>query len=130
MVHILAPISAGELVDKITILRIKQEKISVAAARANIERELDELLRIRADASLGVSAVAVLEEELLQVNRQLWDIENELRAREHDHDFGTRFIALARSVYRLNDRRNLLKKQANALTGSVIVEEKSYAAYD
>jgi hypothetical protein len=130
MVHILAPISAGELIDKITILRIKREKVPGAAARANVERELDQLLHIRAAGSLGTSAIAVLEAELFQINGKLWDVEDNLRALERDHDFGTAFIALARSVYRLNDRRNLLKKQVNELTGSVIVEEKSYPVYD
>jgi uncharacterized protein DUF6165 len=130
MVQILAPISAGELIDKITILRIKREEIIGAVAQGNVERELHQLLQIRAGARFGTSAIAPLEEELFRTNRQLWDVENELRALEQDHNFGASFVELARSVYRLNDRRNSLKKQVNELTGSAIVEEKSYPAYD
>ena len=130
MVDILAPISVGELIDKITILRIKRERIRGAPAQANIERELDHLTEIRARASLDMADLAVLEEELFQVNGRLWDVEDELRALEQNGNFGERFIDLARSVYRLNDRRSLLKRQINTVTGSVIVEEKSYPAYE
>jgi len=130
MVDILAPISVGELIDKIAILRIKRERIHAAAARANIEREFDRLVEIRARASLDAADLAVLEEELFQVNGRLWDVEDELRALERNGNFGQRFIELARSVYRLNDRRSMLKRQVNAVTGSAIVEEKSYPAYE
>jgi hypothetical protein len=126
MVDILAPISVGELIDRITILRIKREKIGAAPARANIERELDLLVEIRARSSLGTSSFAVLEEELFQVNGQLWEIEGELRGLEQENNFGSRFVELARSVYRLNDRRSVLKRRINEVTGSTIVEEKSY----
>jgi Family of unknown function (DUF6165) len=74
--------------------------------------------------------LAVLEEELFQVNGRLWDVEDELRALEQGGNFGELFVELARSVYRLNDRRSLLKRQINTVTGSVIVEEKSYPAYE
>jgi hypothetical protein len=130
MVDILAPISVGELIDKITILRIKRERIRAAPAQANIQRELDGLLEIRARASLNASDLAVLEDELFQVNGRLWDIEDELRALEQNGNFGEGFIELARSVYRLNDRRSELKRRINTVTGSAIVEEKSYTAYD
>jgi hypothetical protein len=130
MVDILAPISVGELIDKITILRIKRERIRAAPAQANIEHELDRLLEIRAGASLDVAGLAVLEDELLQVNGRLWDVEDELRALERNRNFGERFIDLARSVYRLNDRRSVLKRRINEVTGSGIVEEKSYPAYE
>jgi Family of unknown function (DUF6165) len=75
-------------------------------------------------------ALALLEEELFQVNGRLWDVEDELRALEQNGNFGERFVDLARSVYRLNDRRALLKRQINTVTGSGIVEEKSYPAYE
>ena len=130
MVDILAPISVGELIDKITILRIKRERIHAAPARANVESELDRLLEIRARASLDRADLAGLEDELFQVNGRLWDVEDELRALEQNGDFGKRFIELARSVYRLNDRRSGLKRRINTITGSAIVEEKSHPAYE
>ena len=130
MVDILAPISVGELIDKITILRIKRERIRAAPAQANVGRELDRLLEIRARASLDRAELAGLEDELFQVNGSLWDIEDELRALEQSGEFGERFIELARSVYRLNDQRSRLKRRINTVTGSAIVEEKSYPAYE
>src|SRR5262249_49284864 len=125
MVDILAPISVGELIDKITILRIKRERIRAAPAQANVEHELRRLLEIRARASLDLADLAGLEEELFQVNGRLWDVEDELRALEQNGQFGDRFVELARSVYRLNDQRSVLKRRINTVTGSAIVEEKS-----
>jgi hypothetical protein len=130
MVDILAPISVGELIDKITILRIKRERIRAAPARANIDRELDRLREIRAGSSLDLADLAALEEELFRVNGRLWDVEDEVRSLEQSGDFGERFIELARSVYGLNDQRSMLKRRINEVTGSVIVEEKSYPAYE
>jgi len=130
MVDILAPISVGELIDKITILRIKRERIPAAAAQANIERELHRLLEIRARAPLVTGELAALEEQLFQVNGRLWDVEDALRGLEQEDNFGMHFIELARSVYRLNDQRSMLKRKINEATGSAIVEEKSYAAYE
>lgn len=130
MVDILAPISVGELIDKVTILRIKRERITAPDARANIERELDRLLEIRTRSALDRPDISALEEQLLGVNRRLWDIEDEIRGLEHDHDFGDNFIDLARSIYRLNDQRSRLKRQINEVTGSAIVEEKSYRTYE
>jgi len=130
MVDILAPISVGELIDKITILRIKRERIRDAAAQANIRHELDRLLEIRARARLERSHLADLEEQLFQVNCRLWDVEEKLRGRERDNNFSEQFIELARSVYRLNDRRSMLKRRINDVSGSAIVEEKSYPAYE
>ena len=130
MVDILAPISVGELIDKITILRIKRERIRAAPAQANVEHELGRLLEIRARASLDLAELAGLEDELFRVNGRLWDVEDELRALERNGNFGERFIELARSVYRLNDRRSALKRRINAVTGSAVVEEKSYPVYE
>ena len=130
MVDILAPISVGELIDKITILRIKRERIRAASAQANIDRELDRLLEIRAGASLDRAELAALEEELFRVNGRLWDVEDEVRSLEQRGDFRERFIELARSVYRLNDQRSVLKRRINEVTGSTIVEEKSYPTYE
>jgi len=130
MVDILAPISVGELIDKITILRIKRERIRAAPAQANVEHELDRLIEIRARASLDLANLAGLEHELFQVNGRLWDVEDELRALEQNGNFGKRFMELARSVYRLNDQRSALKRRINKVTDSTIVEEKSYPAYE
>src|ERR1700747_3393778 len=126
MVDILAPISVGELIDKITILRIKRERIHAAPAQANVAHELDRLLEIRGRASLKAPELAQFEEELFRVNGELWRVEDELRGLERGANYGRRFIELARSVYRLNDRRSSLKRRINEVTGSAIVEEKSY----
>jgi len=130
MVDILAPISVGELIDKITILRIKRERIRGAGAQANVARELESLLEIRARAGLVAGEVDGLEEQLFQVNGRLWDIEDQLRSLEREHKFQARFIELARSVYRLNDQRSTLKRKINEVTGSGIIEEKSYSSYE
>jgi flagellar capping protein FliD len=130
MVDILAPISVGELIDKITILRIKRERIRGAGAQANVARELESLLEIRAGAGLVAGDVDRLEEQLLQVNGRLWDIEDQLRSLERENKFQERFIELARSVYRLNDQRSTLKRKINEVTGSGIIEEKSYYSYE
>jgi Family of unknown function (DUF6165) len=130
MVDILAPISVGELIDKITILRIKRERISTAAAQGNIARELEGLLEIRARAGLVGRDVNELEGQLFQVNGRLWDVEDQLRGLERENNFQERFIELARSVYRLNDERSRLKRKINEVTGSGIVEEKSYHSYE
>ena len=128
MVDILVPASAGELIDKITILRIKRERIRAAPAQANIERELGRLLEVRARASLDRPDLAALEDALFEINGRLWDIEDELRALERRGTFGERFIELARSVYRLNDERSALKRQISMATHSAILEEKSYSS--
>ncbi len=127
--NILAPISVGELIDKITILCIKREKIRHDAGRNNIGRELDQLLEIRTQAKLDASDLAPLEEQLFQINLRLWQVEDDLRDLERTGNFGARFVELARSVYKLNDRRTALKQRINAVSGSVIVEEKSYKPY-
>lgn len=129
MVHILAPISAGELFDKITILRIRLEKLSDAAKLANVRHELDQLMRIRAECILDVAGLGRWEEQLLRINRELWRVEDELRSREHARDFGIQFVELARLVYKLNDERSAVKRTINEATGSAIVEEKSYVPY-
>jgi hypothetical protein len=121
---IMAPISVGELIDKITILQIKQTKITNTAKLANIHRELHELLAIFD--KLTVPDVSRLTEQLRQVNTELWDIEDFKRQCEQDSMFGTEFIKAARQVYIKNDLRAQLKQDINAQCGSTIVEEKSY----
>ncbi|MES2492147.1 MAG: DUF6165 family protein [Pseudomonadota bacterium] len=121
------PVSWGELLDKITILEIKRERIAEPPARANVELEL-KLLRRVAGRFAGGSHVQPLVSRLKCVNAELWEIEDDIRAREAEGDFGPRFIALARSVYHRNDLRAALKRQINQSLGSLLVEEKSYTA--
>jgi tetratricopeptide (TPR) repeat protein len=125
---LLVEVSAGELLDKLTVLRIKSKRISDPQKLKNIRVEMDALAGVRA--SLPPSReLTVLEEQLARVNEQLWEIEDSIRGCECEGDFGPRFVELARSVYRTNDRRAALKRAINELLGSVIVEEKSYADY-
>ncbi len=123
---ILAPISLGELIDKITILEIKGERLE-GNARENVGRELDALRQICAQRNLRVDPVLV--EELRQTNIRLWEIEDGIRERERLQDFGEAFVRLARSVYHQNDRRAALKRRINTAYGSALIEEKSYADY-
>ncbi|MBF0304876.1 MAG: hypothetical protein HQL41_04410 [Alphaproteobacteria bacterium] len=127
---ILVPISWGELLDKITILEIKAERMADAARLANVRHELDCLRAARdaADAAFGPE-IERLMADLKEVNEALWEIEDGIRDREAEKDFGARFIELARAVYHTNDRRAALKRTLNALLGSALVEEKSYKDY-
>ncbi len=126
--HILStPCSLGELVDKITILRIKAERIREPQKLANVHRELQLLERLaREDGACG-SSLDMLTDQLAAVNARLWTIEDALRACERDGDFGPRFVALARSVYCENDTRAAIKRAINTIASSTLVEEKSYA---
>jgi hypothetical protein len=126
---ILAPISAGELVDKITILRVKAERIGDAAKEANVRKELALLEGIAANALTPSAELDALTVELTAINAALWDIEDGKRACERSQTFGPEFVELARRVYMDNDKRAAVKRQINALTGSDIVEEKSYKPY-
>ena len=123
----LAPVSWGELLDKITILEIKADRIAGPAARANVNRELT-LLREVAAPVLPQPDLAPLIDGLRRVNLALWQIEDDIRAREAAGDFGAGFIELARAVYLTNDERAALKRQVNALLRSELVEEKFHAA--
>jgi len=127
MVDVVAPISVGELIDKITILRIKLDKIRDGAAHANVKREFDQLMEIRA--RLGLADLGPLEEQLHETNLRLWKVEDDLRDLERRGEFGPNFVTLARSVYTLNDQRSALKRRINAVTSSSIMEEKSYTFY-
>jgi hypothetical protein len=121
------PTSPGELIDKMTILKLKSERMSDERKRANVGRELALLDDLAATEALVGSALQSLAERLAEVNARLWEIEDSLRVCEHEQDFGPRFVALARSVYIANDERAALKRQINDLCGSALVEEKSYA---
>jgi len=126
---ILVEVAPGELIDKITILEIKSERIADAGKLKNVRVELDVLAAAR-DAAMAASAeLAELTAQLKQVNEALWEIEDAIRECERGRDFGPKFIELARSVYHSNDRRAALKRQINELLGSKLIEEKSYAAY-
>ena len=123
---LLVPISVGELLDKISILEIKAEAISDPAKLANVMRELAALDAVRRREVAALPELAALFAELQAVNRRLWRIEDDIRAIERAGQFDDRFIELARSVYRCNDERAVVKRRINELTGSEIVEEKSY----
>ncbi|AYF03448.1 hypothetical protein PY32053_03906 (plasmid) [Paracoccus yeei] len=121
----LVPVSWGELLDKITILEIKADRIEDAAARANVARELA-LLREIAAPVLPQPGLAALIEALRSINCALWEIEDAIRARDAAARFDAEFIRLARAVYLTNDERAALKRKINVLLRSVLVEEKSY----
>ncbi len=123
----IVPVSAGELIDKITILEIKLERIADEAKLANVRKELDALRAARAEAVLASAELADLTAALKAVNEKLWEVEDEVRKCEAVGDFGHRFVTLARSVYKTNDERVGLKRRINELLGSPLVEEKSYA---
>lgn len=127
MSQVKAPVSYGELVDKITILQIKQSKISDTAKLANIEHELKVLMKVWQ--TLDASQVEAEVDALRDVNAALWKIEDDIRAKERAQQFDGRFIELARAVYHTNDKRAELKRKINETLGSELVEEKSYAAY-
>ena len=120
------PLPLGDVLDRITILRIKARRITDAKKLHNVHAELG-LLQARWDAQ----AFPALAEEsaLAEVNERLWDVEDTLRALEDRAEFGPEFVARARSVYQLNDQRAALKRAVNEALGSALVEEKSYAAY-
>ena len=123
------PVSAGELVDKITILRVKAARIGDPAKEANVRRELELLEAVAREHLPDSPELSALVDELTTVNGELWDIEDGKRDCERRQDFGPRFVELARRVYRDNDRRAAVKRRINDLTGSAIVEEKSYRPY-
>lgn len=115
------PVSVGEVLDKISILEIKSERIADPEKLANVLKELDHLNRAAQD-----YRVPELEVPLKDINQQLWVVEDELRVMEKREDFGPVFISLARSVYLLNDQRATIKRRINLAIGSGLVEEKSY----
>jgi hypothetical protein len=119
-------LSWGELIDKITILEIKADRLKSPAALANVNKELT-LLASQADLALQSSGdLPVLKERLTHVNEALWDIEDKIREKEARQEFDAEFIELARSVYKRNDERAAIKRQINAILSSELIEEKSY----
>ena len=119
-------VGAGELIDKITILKIKADRMTDVAKLKNVKHELDVLSSARREHLAQSIDLDRLEDALRQVNEDLWVIEDDIRACEAARDFGPKFIELARSVYIQNDKRAAIKRSINELYGSSIVEEKSY----
>ncbi len=123
------PISWGELIDKITILEIKVERLASPDAAANARHELELLLDKLAELTEPPAELTALRSELRAVNHRLWDIEDDIRQKEASQSFDAEFIALARAVYRTNDQRSRIKRAINRLLRSRIIEEKQYVAY-
>lgn len=122
---VMAPISIGELVDKITILQIKQQQITDEKKLRNVTAELQQLSDILA--TLQLPDIKDLQEKLFHVNRMLWTIEDFKRDCEQKHKFDIEFVEAARLVYKKNDQRAAIKREINTICGSTIREEKSYA---
>ena len=122
-------VSVGEIMDKLTILEIKAEKIQDEAKLANVRKERDSLLPVISQPAYQTDEVKQLVAKLKSINLKLWDIEDDIRLKEADKAFDEGFIELARSVYFTNDERAAVKKQINLATGSDLVEEKSYEDY-
>ena len=122
-------IAPGELLDKITILHIKSERMTDEAKLRHVRHELEQLTGVRASVLPRSPELEALTAELKAVNQKLWEIEDDIRRCERDNDFGPRFIALARSVYRTNDERSAIKRRINNLLCSDLVEEKDYSRY-
>lgn len=123
-----APVSWGELVDKITILQIKSDRMTDEAKLANVRKELTLLTEKLGDHARN-DEVSRLTKALYDVNAALWDIEDDIRDCENAGDFGDKFVQLARSVYITNDKRAELKREVNFALGSGLMEEKSYQKY-
>jgi hypothetical protein len=129
MKDILVPISPGELLDKITILRIKAARIRDPQKVANVKHELGLLEKTWKDSGAAGVDLGTEEANLTQVNELLWAVEDDIRDEERAQRFEEKFIELARAVYVTNDERAAIKKRINTLLGSTIVEEKSYQQY-
>ena len=129
MENIQVPVSPGEVLDKITILEIKSERMADPEKLANVRIELKLLRESWAAAVPGDEVTHALHTELKKINETLWEIEDDIRDKERAKQFDKEFTQLARAVYTTNDRRSELKKKLNQHLGSKIVEEKSYQAY-
>jgi len=123
------PVAPGELLDKISILQIKAERINDPSALVNVQYELKLLTDLWESQNQHTETINQLRADLKGVNEQLWKIEDDIRDCERAKHFGDEFIELARAVYKTNDKRAAIKKQINLELGSAIVEEKSYQNY-
>jgi len=122
-------VSPGDLIDKITILEIKLERIEGKDKLKNVKLEWKTLTRARDEAIEATPELEKLTADLKESNERLWEIEDDIRQFERDKDFGDKFVELARAIYINNDQRARLKREINELLGSRLIEEKSYAAY-
>jgi Family of unknown function (DUF6165) len=129
MTDIAVPISPGELIDKITILKIKSARMSDSNKLANVRLELALLEKTWAQSAYAAADIAAEQAALQMINEKLWMIEDEIRDKERAQSFDQEFIRLARAVYFENDERAAVKKRINEKLGSRIVEEKSYRDY-
>jgi hypothetical protein len=127
--EIKVPISPGELLDKVTILRIKSRRMTDPAKLDNVRVELAALEEVWQNSTYGRVDVTADIDALQRVNESLWAIEDDIREQERRQDFGAEFVRLARAVYFENDARAAIKRRINLALGSSIVEEKSYAEY-
>ena len=127
--NILVPLSVGELIDKISILKIKKKKITNKNKQKNIIKELKFLEKIYKSNIKKNKKLDRCEKQLIKINKILWEIEDEIRNCESKRDFKEIFIKLARSVYINNDKRSKIKREINPITGSNLIEEKSYKSY-
>ena len=126
---IIVPVSSGELIDKIAVLKIKKKKIFNKSKLKNINNELSLLNEIYKKNFKNNKKLLLYEKKLIKINKKLWDIEDEIRFLESKKNFNQQFIDLARAVYINNDERSEIKKKINKLTGSRLIEEKSYKSY-
>ena len=129
MENIQVPVSPGEVLDKITILEIKSERMTDPEKVANVRVELALLQETWASAVSRDPVIDDLHDQLKKINETLWEIEDDIRDKERVKEFDERFIELARQVYFTNDRRSQVKKELNLHLGSLIIEEKSYQDY-
>ncbi len=120
-------ISTGELVDKVTILSIKLEKVNSPEKVNNIEKEYNILLKPMEECNIRVDSKEFI--KLKRVNMKLWEIEDNIRIKESRQEFDDEFIQLARSVYFINDERAAIKRKINMAYGSDLIEEKEYVDY-
>jgi hypothetical protein len=126
---LLAPVSIGELIDKIVILEIKAARISDPGKLVEISKELNLLNQIDYGSVESRQQIDALKGDLRQINETLWDIEDRIRDCEREHDFGPRFVELARAIYKTNDRRAAVKRRINEVSGSAIREIKAHPTY-
>jgi hypothetical protein len=123
-------VSPGELIDKLTILEIKAERFEEPEKLRHVRQELAMLQTARARSVEPSDQLTELTGQLMSVNIELWEFEDAIRLCEQHKDFGPRFVTLARSIYRTNDRRCELKRQINTLVGTSLIEEKKYPPYN
>jgi hypothetical protein len=119
-------VSNGEIIDKLTIIQIKLERIKDNVKLVNLKKEYDELITV---SSSIISTSDPLYLALYEINCELWDIEDKIRDLERNKDFGSEFISTARAVYFKNDKRSEIKREINIKTSSGLIEEKSYEKY-